>query len=62
MTQERFEFLVGQEGRQNRVPSRFGYQGFIGVPWDDDEAIDTGIAKASNKNEVVDPDNPLCDE
>lgn len=46
MTQERFEFLVRQEGRQNRVPSAIGYQGFIGVPWSDD-AIDKEIANAS---------------
>lgn len=46
MTQERFEFLVRQEGRQHKVKSEFGYNGEIGVPWSD-EAIDEGIAHAS---------------
>lgn len=46
MTQERFEFLIRQEGRQDKVPCSFGYQGVIGVPWSD-EAIDKEIANAS---------------
>lgn len=47
MTQERFEFLVRQEGRQNKVPSALGYQGVIGVPWSN-EAIDREIANATS--------------
>jgi hypothetical protein len=45
MTQERFEFLVRQEGRQNQVPCESGYQGVIRVPWTN-EAIDRSIANA----------------
>lgn len=47
MTQERFEFLVRQEGRQNIIPCSSGYQGVIGVPWSNN-AIDAEIARASS--------------
>lgn len=47
MTQERFEFLVRQEGRQRKVKSSVGYNGEIGVPWDN-ESIDREIANAAS--------------
>lgn len=44
MTQERFEFLVRQEGRQRKIKWPDGHE--VGVPWDN-EAIDQEIANAS---------------
>ena len=41
-TQERFEWLVEHGTVQRKVPSEFGYQGVIGVPWDN-ESIDNAI-------------------
>lgn len=41
-TQARFEFLVRQRGLQNRVPFKYGYQGMIGVPWNN-QSIDRAI-------------------
>lgn len=45
-TQERFAWLLNHGTVQRKVKSSIGYNGEIGVPWDND-SIDAEIARAS---------------
>lgn len=46
-TQERFAWLIEHGTVQNKIPCSFGYQGVLGVPWND-ETIDEEIARAAS--------------